>query len=221
VSITKLIRFSGLALMLGGILFAAHEITHPPGETAKYALYSLWVPSHVLGGIACVLISLGVVGMYARQSEKVGVLGLISFILTFVGLTLTAGALIFLSAVIIPFLAARGIDPFVDPKGPLMGSPVVQLTAGLTALSLSLGILLFAIVTLRARVLPRLGSWMVILLIPFAVVAVVFVFFIAGGTQPGVLEPLLGSWLGFALVAWGWALWSEKAEIVAQAQPAR
>jgi hypothetical protein len=167
-----------------------------------------------------VLISLGVVGMYARQAEKVGVLGLIALILTFVGLTLTAGALIFLSAVIIPFLAARGIDPFVDPKGPLMGSPAVQLATGLAALPLFLGMLLFAIVTLRARVLPRLGSWMLILLIPFAVVAVVYVFFIAGGTQPGILEPLLGSWLGFALVAWGWALWSEKAETVAQALPA-
>jgi hypothetical protein len=34
-SATKLIRWSGMALMLGGILFAAHEITHPPGETAS------------------------------------------------------------------------------------------------------------------------------------------------------------------------------------------
>jgi hypothetical protein len=56
--------------------------------------------------------------MYARQAEKVGVLGLIGFILTFVGLTFLAGALIFLSVLVIPFLAGRGMDSFVDPKGP-------------------------------------------------------------------------------------------------------
>lgn len=178
------------------------------------------MPSHVLGGIAGVLISLGLVGMYARQAEKVGVLGLIAFILTFVGLTLTAGALIFLSALIVPFLAVRGMDSFVDPKGPLLSSSAGQLAVGLPGLSLLLGILLFTIVTLRARVLPRLGSWLVILLIPFAVVGLVLVLFVGTSLQ-GILQTLLGVWLGLALVAWGWALWSEKAETVAQAQPAR
>jgi len=36
-SMAKVIRYAGLALMLGGIGFAVHLITHPPGETAPYA----------------------------------------------------------------------------------------------------------------------------------------------------------------------------------------
>src|SRR6266566_5989566 len=128
---TKLIRWSGLLLMLGGIAYAVHLITHPPGETAQYAFYPLWVPSHLLGGIATMLISLGLVGLYARQSEKVGLPGLIGFILTFVGCALTAGALIFLSVVLVPFVAAQGLDWMDPPSGALFASTSGQLAVGL------------------------------------------------------------------------------------------
>jgi hypothetical protein len=218
-SSTKLIRWSGLALMLGGIGYAARSIMHPPGETAQYAFYPLWIPSHLLGGIALLLIALGLMGLYARQSEKVGLPGLIAFILSFVGCTLTAGALIFLSVLLIPFLAARGMDSLVDPKGPLFTSSAMQLAVGLSGVSLLLGLLLFAIATLRARVLPRWGAWLVILSVPLGIVAVVLVFFI-GTSYQGIIGALVGSVLGLGLAAWGWALWSEKTEMVAQAKPA-
>ncbi len=217
-SITKLIRWSGLALMLGGITLAVHFITHPPGETAQYALYSLWVPSHWLGGIAFMLIPPGLMGLYARQSEKVGLPGLIGFILTYVGCTLSAGASIFLSVALVPFLAVQGMDSLVDPKGPLFTSSAMQLAAGLAGISLLLGLLLFAITTLRARVLSRWGAWLIILTIPLAIVGLVLVFFIGTSLQ-GILQTLLGVLLGLGFVAWGWALWSEKGETVAQAKP--
>jgi hypothetical protein len=219
-SITKLIRWSGLSLMLGGIAFAVHLITHPPGETAQYAFYPLWVPSHLLGSIASVLILLGLVGLYARQSEKIGLPGLIGFILTFVGFTLSAGALIFLSVILVPFLAVRGLDWMDVPNGALYTSPALQLTVGLSALSLLLGLLLFAITTLRARVLPRWGAWLIILTIPLGIVGGVFIFFIGTSLQ-GILQTLLGVLLGLGLAAWGWALWSEKGETVAQVQSAK
>jgi len=201
--------------MLGGIAFAVHLITHPPGETAQYAFYPLWVPSHLLGSIASVLILLGLVGLYARQSEKVGLPGLIGFILTFVGFTLSAGALLFLSVVLIPFLAAEGMDLLVDPKGPLFTSSAMQFALGVGVPSLLLGLLLVAITTLRARVLPRWGAWLIILTIPLGIVGGVFIFFIGTSLQ-GILQTLLGVLLGLGLVAWGWALWSEKSEMVAQ-----
>jgi len=216
-STTKLIRWSGLALMLGGIAFAVRSITHPPGETAEYAFYPLWVPSHLLGSIALILISLGLVGLYLRQSEKVGLAGLIGFILTFVGSTLTAGALIFIDVVVFPFIAARGLDWLDVPNGALYTSSALQLAVGLAGISLLLGLLLFAIATLRARVLPRWGSWLVILSIPLGIVVVALVFFIGTSLQ-GILQALVGSVLGLGLAAWGWALWSEKGETLAQAK---
>src|SRR6266702_1348173 len=84
------IRWSGASLMLGGILLAVHSFTHPGGETARYTFDPLWVPSHVIGAVAYLLIPLGLIGLCARQSEKMGLLGLLGFVLTFVGGTLSA-----------------------------------------------------------------------------------------------------------------------------------
>jgi len=221
-STTKLIRWSGLSLMLGGIVLAVHYLTHPPGETWQYALDPLWVPSHWLGGIAYMLIPLGLMGLYARQSEKVGLPGLIGFILTFVGCTLSAGASIFGSVVVFPFIAARGLDWLNTPNGALRTSSAFQLAAGLGGLSLLLGLPLFAVATLRARVLSRWGAWLVILSIPLGIVGVVFISFI-GALSQEILQTLFGSVfavIGLGLAAWVWALWSEKGEMVAQAKPA-
>ena len=100
------------------------------------------------------------------------------------------------------------MDP---PNGALFISPALQLAVGLGALAVLLGLLLFALATLRARVLPRWGAWLVILTIPLGILAVVFIFFV--GTSPslqGIGQTLIGGVLGLGLVAWGWALWSEK-----------
>ena len=221
-STIKLIRWSGLALMFGGITLATGPFTHPPADTAEYALYPLWVPSHLLGSIALLLIALGLVGLYARQSEKMGLAGLIGFVLTFVGSTLTAGTLLFIDVVVFPFIAARELDWLDAPNGALRASSAFQLAAGLGALSLLLGLLLFAIITLRARVLPRWGAWLIILTFPLGIVGGVFISFI-GALSQEILQTLAGSVfavIGLGLAAWGWELWSEKSEMVAQAKPA-
>lgn len=215
----KSIRWSGLSLMLGGVAYAAHLISHPPGETAQYAFYPLWGPSHWLGAIGMLLIPLGLIGLYARERDKVGLLGLIGLILTYIGCTLSAGALIFLSVVLVPFLAAQGMDSLVDPKGPIFTSSAMLLAVGLSAFCLLLGFLILAIATLRARMLPSWGAWLVILTIPLGILAGVLIFFIGTSSQ-GILQALPGVSLGMGLVSWGWALWSEKSVTVAQPKPA-
>jgi hypothetical protein len=212
----RLIRWSGLALILGGAGFAVHLITHPPGETAQFVPYALWIPSHLLGAVASLLLALGLVGMYARQSKEVGAWGLVGFLLTFIATILSAGALIFLSSIIIPFLVSQGLGSMVDPKGPLLRSPTALVTIGLTAICLLLGLIILAVATLRARVLPRLGAQLVITTVPLSVAGLVLVFFI-GTSYQGVVGALVGVVLGAGLAAWGWALWSEKAETVSQA----
>jgi len=220
-STAKLIRWSGLSLMLGGIIGAVGLFIHPPADTAVYALYPLWVPAHLLSGIASLLIALGMVGLYARQLEKVGLAGLIGFVLTFVGITLSGGVVIFIDVVVFPLIAARGLDWLNTPNGALRTSSAFQLTAGLGALSLLLGLLLFAIATLLARLRPRWGAWLVILSIPLGIVAGVIISFV-GALSPENLQTLFGSvggMLSLGWAAWGWALWSEKTETVAQAKP--
>jgi hypothetical protein len=204
------IRLSGLALIIGGILLAVHFFTHPGGELAKYAFEPLWVTSHAIGAVAYLLIPLGLIGLYARQSRQIGWLGLIALVLSFVGLTLSAGASLFLSVALVPFLAAHGSDWLDPPNGALYVTTAFQIAVGISGGALLLGTLLLAVATVRARVLPSLGAWLIIGTAPLAVVALVLVFFI-GTTQQGLIQAAVGAVLGLGVAVWGWALWSEKA----------
>ena len=212
-SSTKLIRWSGLLLMLGGIGLAIHFITHPPGETAQYTLYPLWGLAHWLGGIAALLVLFGLIGVYLRQSEELGMLGLVGFVLAFVGTALFAGVQLFGGAMIAPFIAAQA-PTWLDP-----GSPFAQVTrfALLSVfLPLLLGYLILGIATLRAHVFPHLGSWLIILITPIGVLGLALI----GSSLQGVLQILGGLVWGVGLLLWGYKLWSEKGEMVAQAKPA-
>lgn len=72
---SDLARWSGVALMLGGILVAVSGAIHPLGETSVYYSSSLWLPSHLMGYFGLILSLLGLIGLYARHAEKVGRLG--------------------------------------------------------------------------------------------------------------------------------------------------
>lgn len=63
----------------------------------------------------------------------------------------------------------------------------------------------------RARILPSIGSWILILLLPAAVVAVPVVLFVAPGLQR-IGQTSLGITIGAGLLAWGYALWRDPAE---------
>jgi hypothetical protein len=212
-SSTKLIRWSGLSLMLGGIGIAIHFIIHPPGETAQYTLYPLWGLAHWLGGIAALLILFGLIGVFLHQSEKAGMLGLAGFVLAFVGTALYAGGQLIFGAMIQPFIAAQA-PTWLDP-----GSPFAQVTrSALLSIYLPLlpGYLLLGIATLRAHMFPRLGSWLIILITPIGVLGLALI----GSSFQGVFQILGGLVWGVGLLVWGYALWPEKGETVPQAKPA-
>jgi hypothetical protein len=91
---SELIRWSGLAAIAGGVsLVIAEFVTlsffgydfSRTATTGTYALYS------VLIMIAGVLLPLGLVGLYAKQSEASGPLGLVGFVVAFAGTVLVAG----------------------------------------------------------------------------------------------------------------------------------
>jgi len=211
----KLIRWSGMSLMLGGITLIVHYIMHPPGETAQYTLYPLWALSHWLGGATHLLILFGLVGLYIRQSEKVGLLGWIGFILAFVGNALFAGGQVYWGAVLQPFIGVQAPD-WLEPNSPLLTSSAFRFAAAVTFIPLLIGFLLLGIAVLRAGMLPRLGSWLIILLVPIAVLGLALI----GSPLQSTLQMLGGLVWGLGLLVWGYALWSEKSEMVAQAKPA-
>ncbi len=92
-STSSLIRWSGLALVLGGLLVAAHLLSHPDTQVAgaHLAMSSGWSISHSLHFYGAIFVLLGVVGLYARQADRAGGLGVIGFVLALIGAGLYVG----------------------------------------------------------------------------------------------------------------------------------
>src|SRR4028119_1074884 len=93
-SSSNLLRLGGLAAVVGGVLFAVSDLLtllldhdDPIGSitSASFAL------SVGLALISTVLLTGGLVGIYAARSGATGVLGLIGFAVTFAGGILAAG----------------------------------------------------------------------------------------------------------------------------------
>src|SRR3712207_1178851 len=92
-STSNLIRWSGLANVAGGVLLVVSDFLELPllgyglgaaAITDTYALVNMMVL------IGTVLLLMGLVGLYVGQSEPAGVLGLVGFLVSFMGSTLVA-----------------------------------------------------------------------------------------------------------------------------------
>lgn len=197
-STTRLMRLSGLALILGGVLLFVHFVTHPMGEGAQFVAMPIWVPAHAIGFIAWPLILLGLTGLYVGQADRLGVWGLVAFVVIFIsGFAYGGGQLI--GAVIQQIYPQSG-----DPGGLLLTNPAMKMVTSIGELWL-LGFLLFAILSLRARVFPRVGAWFVILTVVIGIAAAVLPF---GSTISYYLADLATALFAVALCIWGYALWS-------------
>src|SRR6185436_17616942 len=201
---SNLIRWAGLAAMGAGVLFIAIQAIHPL-DVLSSVTTARWAIVHVLGVAMCFLGLLGLVGLYARQVEEAGWLGLAGYLLFSLFWALTL-AFQFIEAFISPVLAIEApkfVEGFLGivtgaPSEMNLGAlPTVYMLTGLLYL---LGGLLFGIATFRAGILPRRA---------------------AGLLSFGIVLPLLGSSLvqhpfdrifavpvGLSLAWLGYALWS-------------
>ncbi len=127
VSTAELIRLSGLGLILAGILIAFFPILHPNHDPAGYA-NPIWVPVHLMPAGMAVLALFGLVGTFARQGERNGRFGVVSFVTAIVGtaLLLTGTDV---EAFIIPFIGLNA--PQVMEGPPPVGQMVAWGAAGL------------------------------------------------------------------------------------------
>jgi hypothetical protein len=95
-----LLRLGGLAAVLGGAFFVIASL-------ASLVLLSLFDPLGLGGGAIAalyarsalvlfggVLLSLGIVGLYVHQSEAVGILGLVGFLVAFLGVALLPAGIV-------------------------------------------------------------------------------------------------------------------------------
>lgn len=150
-----LARLAGPVSIAAGGLIAVHQVVGV--LTARQSATDLpHALNNVLGLVALVLLLLALVGLYARQWEATGGLGLVGFLLAFAGTTLVAGDWWF-EAFVGPVLADAAPALLERPPGGWL------LTGGATTFTaFAIGWALFGIASLRARVFPRPASVLLI-----------------------------------------------------------
>ena len=119
-SSTQLIRWSGLALLLAGLLIALPVPFHPDNADPEAVIRAAWVPVHSLIELGAILSLFGLVGLSIRYMEHLGWLGLMGFTLLFIGSGFFVGY-VFVEAFVLPGIAVSpGRQVVLDPAGPLV-----------------------------------------------------------------------------------------------------
>ncbi len=203
VTTPKLIRWAGLSAVVAGIIFTAIQPTHPPINSSTFILITSFKTSISIFGL------LGITGLYARQVEETGRLGLagyllltiyyavqmcISFIQPTVLPPLTTIAPSFVESVL---LLANGAGAPTDLGG-------LTTVYSLASILYVLGSLFFGMAMFRARILPRGAAALFAVSGPLA------------GTMftllPYQLVQLTSIPIGAAMIWLGYALFSERPE---------
>ena len=207
-SSSNLLRLGGLAAVVGGVLFAVSDLltllldVDDPIGSINSASFALSVG---LGLISAVLLTGGLVGIYAARSGATGVLGLIGFALAFAGEILAAGG-IWSEAFITPALAQEAPEILLtDPPGIVTFGNI--LTFGL----LTVGWLILGAAILRARAYPRVAT---VLVLVGAVVQALPFLPPAIGVPGAVVFDVGVAWLGFALLTGAGASTEQRASRV-------
>jgi hypothetical protein len=202
---SNLIRLAGLSALLAGICYVIVGIFHPP-NIASSVTSSRWAIVHVVACAMSFFAVLGMAGLYARQAEKSGRLGLAGFVMLSLWFVLIMG-FSFVEVFILPRLATADPRFVVAWMGMLTGSAselhlgVLSTLWTLTAPLYMLGGLLFGIATFRAGILPR---WAGVLLAIGTLLAPV------AALLPNASQPKIAIPVGLALAWLGYALWSEQ-----------
>jgi hypothetical protein len=204
-SLLALLRWSGLALVAGGLLMAVATALHPSRETPTTILEAevRLVAAHVLFTLSYLLVLLGLPGLYGAASVRMGRLGLVGFLAAFTGTMLIAvsGNFGFLA----PVLATQSpatIDA-INRYPPEVALNVVAFGGFVV------GFLLFGVAMAKTASLPRPSGLLVAVGAPSQVVG----FALAQLVSPGLWAvAVLGSLALGAGLAWpGFRMWQHPA----------
>jgi hypothetical protein len=205
ITISTLFRLAGLSALVAGICYVLVGIFHP-ANVASSVTSTRWEIVHILACAMSFFGILGLAGLYARQVEESGWLGLVGFLLLSCWLVLIMG-FSFVEAFILPHLAAstpafvRAWMGLFNSNGSTFGLGALPVVWTLTAPLYILGGLLFGIATFRAGILPR---WAGVLLAAGTLLAPI------AKALPNASQPKTAIPVGLALAWLGYALWSER-----------
>jgi len=208
VTVEKLIRWSGLSAMAAGIIFAGIQPIHPPDVIASVNT-SAFIIITSFKTVMCLFGLFGIAGLYARQVEETGWLGLAGYLLLSIFYAVQM-CYAFAEPFILPLLTSvaptfvESVMGMASGAGGPMDLGAFATIYSLVSVLYLLGLLLFGIALFRTRILPRLASGLLAASGPLALIMVALL--------PHQLERLAAMPMGFALAWLGYALWSERRE---------
>ena len=159
----KLIRVGGLAAVLAGPLLLVTDIGYEllgssltgadtVSEAAASTSFAIAYGLHLFGTLLLLVV---LVGLYVRQAEAAGTLGLVGFLAALLGTGLFVGV-DFATVFVIPNIAV-GAPELLDAAPERVPPLAALLGVGLwlSIWGFGVGWALFGLATIRARVLPR------------------------------------------------------------------
>jgi hypothetical protein len=201
---TTLFRGSGVAASVAGLIFIGVQINHPHLDATSITTTDV-IARNSLKMLMAALALAGISGVYLRQVTKMGVLGLIGYVLFAAGYLSMLGTE-FVAALVLPSIAHSATAYVSDViavanNGPATGDiGLMQPAILFTGITYVAGGFIFAIAVFRANVLAR---WAAVLL------ALGTLATIAVGLVPQY-ERLFAIPTGLALVGLGYSLWREQ-----------
>jgi hypothetical protein len=213
---SSLMRLAGVSAVVAGLCFLVIGMFHPLNEPS--AVDVTWVNVHIAATALGFFGLFGMAGLYARQVEESGWLGLAGFLLFTAWMTLVCG-FSFVEAFILPKLATESPAFIAGWMGMFSGAPsavdlgILPMIWNISGPIFILGPVLFGIATFRARVLPRWAG---------ALLALNAVLVPLGALVPPEYQPkIIMVPIGLALAWLGYALWAERRERAAEAVAVR
>ena len=208
---SKLIRWAGLSAMAAGIIFAGIQPIHPPDVLASVNT-SPFIIITSLKTVMCLFGLFGIAGLYARQVEETGWLGLAGYLLLTIFYAVQM-CYAFTEPLILPLLTTvaptfvESVMGMASGAGGPMNLGAFAMIYSLVSLLYLLGLLLFGIALFRARILPRWAAALLAVSGPLAIIM---------SLLPHQIARLAAMPMGFALIWLGYALWSERREQAAE-----
>ncbi len=202
VTTPNLIRAAGLSAVVAGTIFAAIQPIHPPDVLASVTT-SAFIIITSFKTVMCLFGLFGIAGLYARQVEKAGWLGLAGYLLVTIFYAVQM-CFAFAEPTLLPLLAnvapafVESVMGMSSGAGGSMDLGAFALVYNILPILYLLGLLLFGIATFRARILPR---WAAVLLASSGPLAIGMVALLPHQFARFAAMPMgiALAWLGFAL----------------------
>jgi hypothetical protein len=203
--------------MFSGILYVVIQAIHP-ADLLSSVTTAQWAIVHSLSLLMSFLGLLGIAGIYGRQAEQTGWLGLAGYLALSLFYALALGFQ-FVEAFMSPPLATQA-PQFVDGLLGIVNGHATDANVGVLPAMWSvigvcylLGGVLFGVATFRAGVLPRWAAGLLVVgtLLPI----------LGSSLVPHPFDRIFAVPVGLALAWLGYALWSERREPVPEPFPGR